>query len=205
MLPRLLFGLLFLVAAATEQSDAQSLLIMDCQGFTRAAQEVKAGSLNRIEVSIAGGVSSNLPHASNIKLVNAVTGESFSAETSGGVAVFENVPPGTFTLESATEGLRMGALWIGPMEVAPALAAGVAIGAGTVGAGAVAGIGVAVAEVSSSGGGGSSFPPAPVPQPPQPPPTIAPPPSCATCNPNARPDPLDDFFGTGRVTLSPSK
>lgn len=180
---------------------AQSLVITDCQGITRAVRQAKPESLNKVEVDVSQATGGPA-NGSDVTLTNSVTGETASVEVTNGKAVFTNLRPGTYSLAVAESNLQIGAIVLAPMGVTTVAGAAIVGGAVVAGGGAAAGAGVAIAdEVDSTDSDDEDpVPPTPVPtQPPSPtPPPVEPTPTQVpdcNCDPDAEPTPIDDFFG----------
>lgn len=213
-------GLLFLLIAPCG-AEAQSLMIFDCQGFTRAIQKVQPNVGSRLELQVQGAESSQ---SAQVTITNNVTGETLSAQTQNGVAVFNNVPPGSFTVGATGANTTLGAVTIAPMTVSTAAAA-TALGTTTVvGGGAAAGgtivvddtLNLGITSPTNQGDAppdtttpGGEDPATPVDQSPETPPAELPPTTsnpgnggsdqeCTTCDPLEDPPDLsqEDFFGT---------
>ena len=171
--------------ATSSNALAQSILINDCLGFTRATRQVAPGESSKVqvEVSTQSGTASN---GSELKLTNAVSGENYSAQSANGMATFERVPSGVYTLSASDSTLKVGGVWLGATAPSVALATGAALLTGGAAAGGVAGIAVAVDNATGGSPGGVPTP-APTASP-----TATP---CPVCNPDIEPTPIDDFFG----------
>lgn len=193
-----LLGALFIA----QKTSAQSIVISDCKGFTRAAHEVEPDSLSRVETNITESNGSPVSEE-KVTLTNSVTGEVLSATTVKGWATFENVNPGRFVLNIASPDKRLETVIIGPMGVGTtkAVAAVGVVGLLAGGGGVVVGDLTGVTRITNLRGGGGGDEPAPLPTPgaPRPTPTPTPQPTptpiCDDCDPEARPTPIDDFFG----------
>ncbi|MCO6429587.1 MAG: carboxypeptidase regulatory-like domain-containing protein [Deltaproteobacteria bacterium] len=186
---------------------AQSIIIQDCNGFTRGVKSADPSGANKVEVSVsdAGGAPAD---GSQVTLTNSVTGESITTVAQNGVAVFENVAPGMFTVTTASDALVVGTIGVGSMGAGIAASTGAAI----VGGGAIAGTGavavpLAVEVVESDEDDEPEATPTPAPtatpQPPAPTPqpTPEPTPDDCNCDPNAEPTPIDDFFQANQDNL----
>ena len=193
----LFFFAAFLFAAFRVQ--AQSIIVNDCQGFTRATKQVQPGETNSVgvQVSAASGAAAD---GTTLQLTNVVSSQVFTANVTGGAALFENVGPGVYALSAPSSGLGIGAITIGTGGML--LAGSGALSGGTLLLGGAAAGGVAAGVVAASGGfsGGSSHSPTPTPTPlptptpgPRPRPTATP---CPVCNPNAAPTPINNFFNS---------
>lgn len=150
---RYLLPLLILVTGSTPAtSGADDLVIVDTNGFTRAAQQVSGSGRIQFEVSAAGGGS---VEGATVLLTNATSGETLMTTVINGVAVFEGVSPGVWTVSSAAPGLTFTSISIGGTA---GLAAGVGPGLGPVAAGVLAtgAVGIAVAEALDDDGSGST-------------------------------------------------
>ncbi len=180
------------------------LRIVDCQGFTRAVQQVDPGQVSRVEVSVP----SHPDTPTEVQLSNVGNNFSQVAMTNNGMAVFSNVPPGTFEIAVAGTGAELGAIAVGTVAFEAGVTTAVGIASGIVAGGAVTGAVIGTTEIVDSGGSsGSSPPPVPTRPPSTPAPTPAPPADCAVCDPDAEPPALDqeDFFPEAQtLKLSPS-
>lgn len=175
---------------------AQSLVILDCQGITRAIHETRGAQFNRVEVQVSepsGAANSG----SQVQLTNNVTGDVYTAQTTSGSAVFEGVPVGNYSMAVTGSNLSVGTITIGSTGLGVAAASGVVAGGAVAGGGAIAG-GVAVADQISND---DEPDPTPTPNPnasPTPEPTTTPiatpTPTPCDCDPDAEPTPVDDFF-----------
>lgn len=210
-------GFLFFLLLPT-LGQAQSLMIFDCQGFTRAIQKVQPNMGSRLELQVQGAESTQ---SAQVTITNNVTGQTLTAQAQNGVAVFENIPPGSFTVGATGANTTLGAVSIAPMTVSTA-AATAAVGTTTVvGGGAAAGGAVVVDDTLNlgitapaneesppqEGEPGSGDPLDPVEPDPETPPVEEPPPTtgedggggseCTTCAPDEDPPSLneEDFFG----------
>lgn len=191
----LTIGLVF----AADSADAQSLVILDCQGITRAIHETRGAQFNRVEVQVSepGGAANS---GSQVQLTNNVTGEVYTTQTTSGSAVFDSVPVGNYSMAVTGSNLSIGTITIGSTGLGIAAASGVLAGSALAGAGVVAG-GVAVADQVNSNNNEPA--PTPTPQPsltptPKPDPSSSPvptpTPTPCDCEPDAEPTPVDDFF-----------
>jgi hypothetical protein len=186
---------LMLSPVTASEVRAQMTVIMDCQGFTRATQTTQPGTLTTVNVqveAIAGGAA----EGAQVTLTNALTGQQFQTTVSSGVASFQSVPAGTFTIQAASETLSMGLIEFAPIGFSPVVAGGV--GAAVIGGGSAGLVGIGVTVADQIDGSNNSAEPTPIPTPPPapqppPPPPLAPD-ECRTCDPDAEPEPLDDFF-----------
>ncbi len=182
-----------LVLSGPAYVSAQSILITDCQGFTRAAQKVKANSLNSVEINVSE-VQSQVAQQVDVTLTNTATGQSVTSAAQNGVVVFKDVAPGAFTVTSSASGVGITSVAVLPAGLTTIAASGVIAGAAAVGGGVTTGVVIATDEVVNQIDGKSDSP-APTPTA-EPSPTPLPPvptPDC-NCDPSAEPDPIDDFF-----------
>lgn len=189
---QLIFFISVLLLGAPQFVLAQSIVINDCLGFTRAVRQTTPGEPSnvRVEVSSQSGPAAN---GSEVKLTNAVSGETYSTQSVNGIVTFERVPSGVYTLSAADSGLKVGAVWLGATAPSVLLATGAAVLTGGAAAGGVAGLTVAVNNATS---GNSEDPPIL----PTPAPTATP---CPVCNPDAEPTPIDNFFGDKKAQQQP--
>lgn len=179
---------------------AQALVIADCQGFTRATRSAQPGTTNRVEVQV-----NNAPDGSRVSLTNAANGSVTESVAMNGVAVFEQVPPGVFTISTVQPGVTLGAITISGVGAATTFTA---LTAGVVAAGAGAGaaaVGVVAAadtlNENSNDDGPEDIPTSPTPEPTPQPPVVTPTPvptvpqddGCPACDPDAEPPVLDPF------------
>lgn len=181
-----------------------ALRIVDCQGFTRATQQIDPGQVSRVEVSIP----SNPVGSIEVQLKQVGTDFVQRAVSQNGIAIFENIPPGTFEISAAGSGVELGAITVGSMAFEAGVTTAVGIASGITTGGAVAGAAIGTTEiVNPSGSSNGNTSPTPTPLPTPPPPTPTPPVDCAVCDPDDEPPPLnqDDFFPKSQqVELSPS-
>lgn len=196
--------LALILGANISSAFAQSLLVTDCQGFTRAARSVKPNSLNRVEINVSD-VSGNPIDNVQVTLTNSATGEVSTATAKSGIAVFENVAPGAFSVSSSAAGVSFSTIAIAPGALSTLAATGVVAGGAVVSGGAATGVVVGATDVVNSATNNDSEPePTPTPLPPTPIPTIAPTPTIdCQCNPDAEPTPIDDFFKNQATTPTP--
>jgi len=126
---------------------AQGLLITDCQGFTRVAKALNPGKAAKLEVSVsnAGGTSTN---GVQVSLTNSATGEVSTAVAKNGVAVFDNVTRGVFTLSTEASGVSIGSVSVAGASVSAGVATGVGIGTVIGGGGAVVAGGTEVVDTT---------------------------------------------------------
>ncbi len=198
----LVYYIFVLVLIAPALSRAQSILITDCQGFTRVAQKVKANSLNNIEVQVSNSAQQATEQV-QVTLTNSVTGQSVTASAQNGVAVFQNIAPGSFSVTSSAAGVSFASITVAPVALSTVAAVGVVTGGAVVGGGAATGIVIGTTEIVDQVQNKNSEPePTPTPLPPTPTPQATPTPDCA-CDPNAEPEPIDDFFNKAVPTPSP--
>lgn len=125
------------------------LTILDTSGFTRAAESVDG--LGNVEFSVIGsdGV---VTEGASITLSNAATGETLTAVVSNGVAAFESIAPGTWTVASATTGVTFTNVAVSSVALAAGAGGGIALGA----AGLAAAAGGTAAIVAATDTGNSS-------------------------------------------------
>jgi hypothetical protein len=184
-----------------------TLRIVDCQGFTRAMQSAEPGQLSRVEVS----VSSQSPEPVEVELKQVGNNFSQRVVSQNGLAVFENVPPGTFEISVSDSAAEVGAIAIGASTFGTMATSAVGVGAAVAVAGGATGAVVGLSEVIDSLESNNSPDSTPTPAPPSPPPPVDPTPipsdDCAVCDPDTEPPPLDqdDFFpAQSTQQLSPS-
>lgn len=132
------------------------LILTDCQGFTRAVQNVDPGSLNDVQVSVNDAAGNPLDGV-EVQLTNSVTGEVITVLSQNGVATFQGVGTGTFSISSTAAGATVGTVSITTTAVATGLALIAVTTAAVLGGAATTGIVVGVDEATKSGssGGGS--------------------------------------------------
>jgi hypothetical protein len=134
------------------------LRIRDAEGVTRAAGEVSSTGALEFNVTTLQGMPSD---GEEISLFNTQTGDTLATVSSNGLARFESVPAGTWTVTSASDQVVFAGIMVmdeaaaglglasaGAMGLSGTGAAAAAVGAGAIGIGAVA---------SAGGGGGSSL------------------------------------------------
>lgn len=201
------------------------LMITDCNGFTRALHRVDPGSLNNVDITVSDALG-NPAEGVEVTLTNSATGETVTAVSQNGVASFNNLAAGSFSMSSPAAGATVGAVSVAPVGVGTATAVGVvgtsaaAAGGGAVGVGEVTGIDI-VDEITNNEPDPTPTPtptPAPTPEPtpeatpiPTPRPTATPPqatprptprprptatPTPCDCDPDATPSPLPPFAPT---------
>ncbi|MBX7144032.1 MAG: carboxypeptidase-like regulatory domain-containing protein [Oligoflexia bacterium] len=184
----------------------QSLLITDCQGFTRAAKSVKPNSLNRIEVNVSD-VSGNPLDNVQVSLTNSATGEVSTVTAKSGVAAFENVAPGAFSVSSSAAGVSFSSIAIAPGALSTLAATGIVAGGAVASGGAATGVVIGATDAVNSVTNNNSDPdptPTPIPPTPTPIPTVEATPTIdCQCNPDAEPTPIDDFFKDKNLTPTP--
>lgn len=206
------------IAFDPASATAQSLVLLDCQGFTRAVSEVNPGTSNSVSISVTG--------EGQVSITNVATGQTITATAQNGVATFPNISGGVFTVSSPST-VSIGAIGIAPTGFGPVVAGSAAVGAGVAGSGAAVGTAGGVTNVvdiatgnnnnndndddNSDGGNGNAtptpsapqptavptstptpLPPTPTPLPPEP--TFTPTPEKCDCDPDARPTPVGTFF-----------
>jgi len=194
--------LAIILGASPASVHAQFLLINDCNGFTRAAENV-TGKPQRVQfdVSSAQGNVSN----ARISLTNDITGEVRFAAAKGGNVTFFDVLPGVYTVATEEQGLTIGAIKFTPMYLLggplSTVVGGLVVGGGV--AGGIIGVN-AIADATDGNPGAEPTP--------EPTPTPAPTDDCTACNPDEEPPPLDEgafnevddnSFATAKI-LSPS-
>lgn len=190
-------------ALAPLEGRAQGLVITDCQGITRAFHETRGTELNKVQIQVseASGAPST---GSPVQLTNNITGQTFTVQTNSGVAVFNGVPAGNYSMVVTGTNLSAGTITVGSTGLGAVAAGGVVAGGVAAGGGAVIGGVAVVDEVESQIAGDSKPTPTPTPTPevtenPAPiqtpiPPTPEPTPTPCDCVPDAEPTPLDNFF-----------
>jgi hypothetical protein len=211
----LLFALVF-TSPVTVYS--QGLVITDCQGITRAIHQTRATELNKVQIQVteSGGVPSN---GASVQLTDNISGQVYTTQTNSGMAVFNGVPVGNYSMVVSGSNLTVGTVTIGSTGLGVVAASGVVAGGVVAGGGAIAGGVVAVDEINTQISGNSNSGPTPTPQPttiPTPNPTAIPStppeatPTPCDCAPDAEPTPLDNFFddkeeikSRSQVALSP--
>ena len=184
---------------------AQSITITDCHGFTRAVKEVSHNVPTRVEVNLTT-TSGSVAEGSTITLTNAVTGKSISTTVHSGVAVFDSVPPGVFSIGVPTgDSIELATISLSGVAFSTGTAATALLGVGALTVGGIAG-GVQIYNHSAGSNGrssgGDTLPPQTPPSAPVPPTT----PNCH-CDPNENPPSIDqnDFFKNKKDLLSPYK
>jgi hypothetical protein len=190
------------------QVSAQSLVVTDCQGFTRASQRVQPHSLNSIEVEVKQASGSTPADGASAKLTNQVTAQIMRTRIGGGRARFENLPPGVYALELEDPNLIIGLIRTSTDPIGILGTSALIVGAG----GALVGSGIGVARIIDSIDGSSSddgaLAPTPVPTPedtPRPAPTRIPiratptPDDCPQCEPGRVPPPLPSAFPSDQL------
>lgn len=203
-------------------AEAQSIAILDCNGFTRALKAVDDGSLNRLELHVTDATGAPSTGA-EVSITNAATGEVSTAVTNNGIAVFKNVAEGAYTL-NAGAGAAVGEVAIGSMTFSTAATTAAAAGAATAAGGTATGVVVGVEEVASTINESNeeepepqptaiptplptAEPPAPTPAPTLPPATPEPTatPDDCDCDPGAKPTPIDpdDFLNPQPTPMRP--
>ncbi len=149
------FAVLTAIMALPQLAHAQ-LVVTDCYGFTRAVQNVDAGSLSNVEVSVNDALGNPL-NGTEVTLTNSVTGEITTVVSQNGVATFSNIAPGTFSVSTAATGASVGTVSVATASVGTVAAAGAVGATAAVGGGAAVGAVAATENVTSgnspSGGG----------------------------------------------------
>jgi len=142
---RLAFLILILSSSWTCRAVAEeSLIIQDTSGFTRAAADVD--HVGNINFELAGASGSPVTGA-EVKLTNALTQESIVVTSDAGVASFQSVPAGTWTVSTTATDVTFTNVAIVD-ALAPA-AAGVGVGTmQAVGIGAAGVTGATAATIS---------------------------------------------------------
>jgi len=198
-----LISMVAVLIGAPMPAAAQSIMINDCQGFTRAVQRVEPGQTNNLNIDVVDAAG-NPADGVNVSLTNTSTGTTTTVSSSKGVATFANLAPGSYTLASAAPGVVLGtvsfttgALILG--SSAPLVVGGVAAGGIAAGSAVAA---VAIADATDGNPAEATPTPTPTPQPTATPaPTRTPPPACDICDPDATPKPLpDDNFDPPRLS-----
>ncbi len=226
-LPKIALSLcLGLVLSATGITNAiayaQSLVVLDCQGFTRAAQKTDPGLKSKVQVKVS---STGTPaDGAHVQLTNVATSDVVSVVSEQGLATFENLPSGTYVLKVAESNLVIETVTVGSMGVGAIAAGGALLGAGLGGGAAVTGVVAGTSDLvdniggnnggtsgnNGNGGEDNSGTPTPAPTVPTAEPTPrapAPTPTpCPACDPEANPPSLDDqndFMAAPGKVLSP--
>jgi hypothetical protein len=180
-------------------ANSQSVVITDCQGITRAIHETRGTEFSKVQVQVseADGVPSN---GTSVELVDNVSGQIYVSQTSAGIAVFDGVAIGNYSLVVKGSNLIVGTVTIGSTGLGLIAASGVVIGAIAGAGGAVIGGVALVDEIDKQTNGNADNQPTPLPTTiPSPRPTSVPnipnpTPTPCNCVPDAEPTPLDDFF-----------
>ncbi|RMG41870.1 MAG: hypothetical protein D6719_07670, partial [Candidatus Dadabacteria bacterium] len=107
----LLLAYLFMPVAVCAQ-----LVITDCQGFTRAVQSVEPGQLSNVEINVTDALG-NPADGIQVQLTNSATGEVTTAVAKNGVATFENLSSGTFSVSSSATGASIGSVSVSTVGV----------------------------------------------------------------------------------------
>ncbi len=192
----IVLAVVFLTAASAQAQ----LVILDCQGITRAIHESRGVQSSRVEVQVSepGGAPNS---GSQVQLTNNVNGKVYSAQSNGGTAVFDSIPPGNYSMAVTGNNLTIGTITIVSTGLGVAAASGVLAGGALAGGGAIAGGAAAVDSISNDSGSDPTptATPTPVPETPATPtpstPTAVPTPTpTCDCDPDAEPTPVDDFF-----------
>jgi hypothetical protein len=170
-----------LLLSGANSLEAQFLVINDCNGFTRAVEQVGDNARN-IELDVSG--SQGNVSGARVSLRNDITGEFRFSAAKGGKVVFAKVPPGIYTIATEQTGLILGAIKFSPLAALGAVGSSV-IGGLVVGGGAVIGVvGVEAIREATDGDPGAAPTPTPNPEPT--------PDDCAVCDPDSSPPPLDE-------------
>lgn len=163
---------------------AQFLVINDCNGFTRAVEQV-GNEVRNVQFDVSGVQGGDVSGA-RISLTNNTTGEVRFAAARGGKVSFGSVSPGIYTVATEEAGLILGAIKFSPLALlgvtGSALVGGAVVGGGITGVV----LGVDAIINATDGDPGSSPIPTPVPTP-EPTPD-----ECSVCDPDASPPPLDE-------------
>jgi len=193
-------SILCLVSVSTTEVHAQFLVINDCNGFTRAFEQVGNDARN-IQFDVSGVQGGDVSGA-RVSLTNNVTGDIRYAAAKSGRVAFSNVLPGAYTVATEATGLIVGAISFSPVPLLGI--AGSTLVGGTVVGGGIVGAILGVDAIIEATDGDPGAPPAPTPTP-----EPTPDDDCAVCDPDASPPPLDESdFADGvsqGATLSPSR
>lgn len=184
-----------------DSSLAQGLVILDCQGITRAVHETPTNELNRVEVEVSDPQGGTI-QGREVELVNNVTGTSFSSTVENNRVVFDGVPAGNYSIVVTGSSMSVGVITIGLSRLGLFASGGLVTGGLLVAGGSIAG-GIEIADRISGGDGGRSPTPLPTPTPSgsstpepapgQPTPAPSPTPTVCDCEPDAEPSPLSPF------------
>ena len=174
-------------------------MITDCQGITRAIHETQGTELSKVQVQVseASGVPSN---GVSVELVDNISGQVYISQTNAGIAVFDGVAIGNYSMVVTGSNLLVGTVTIGSTGLGLIAASGVVIGTVAGAGGAVVGGVTIVEEIDKQTNGNTDNQPTPLPTSiPTPRPTSVPniptaTPTPCDCVPDAEPTPLDDFF-----------
>ena len=144
--------------AVAEETTAGGVNVIDSQGFTRAALDLGSGENASLTVEVvgAGGVSA----AGTTVTLASATGETLTAVVAAnGVATFEGIAAGSWTIASAAPGVTFVSTSLAPVAAGAAVgASAAAVGAGVVGVGGATTL--AVQEANNSGGSSATPTPA---------------------------------------------
>ena len=204
---RLVLAIIFITSLTVASfASAQSLVVLDCQGFTRAAQTTDAGMKSKVEVKLS---SSGAPaDGAHVEITNLANSTVTSVISRNGLAIFENLDAGTYMLKVLESNIVIDTVSLGTMGVGLLGATAALAGGGAAAAGAVVGANDLVDRITGNGGGTDPTPaPTAAPATPTPGGHITPTP-CPACDPDTDAPSLDDeddFFAPTPPPLSPSR
>lgn len=140
------------VGLSTPAIAVEVLTIKDSAGFTRAESSVEETGRIEFDVTTESGAAAN---GSEVTIVNAATGESFTTYATEGKAIFDAIPPGVYTVSSPDLGLTFTTVTIGEGSAALGGTLGgsflggvtsTTVVGGALGAAAIAGGAIAISE-----------------------------------------------------------
>lgn len=134
---------------------AEVLTVKDSSGFVRAEGSIEENGRLEFDVTTESGA---LADGSEVTIVNATTGESFTTYATQGKAVFDAIPAGVYTVSSPDLGLTFTTVTIseGSAALGGSLTGGIfgasstTVVGGALGATAVAGGAIAISESNSN-------------------------------------------------------
>ena len=118
---------------------AASLVVTDCQGATRAVEDITSGSSRTVELSMTDTEGAAVADGATLTLTNSSTGKKIIGSAKNGLISFDNVVAGTWTACPASQDavLKKVALVSTP-TLASDTTDGLILGTGIVGAGIAA-------------------------------------------------------------------
>lgn len=133
----------------------ETLTIKDSAGFVRAEGNIEENGKIEFDVTTESGSPAD---GSEVTIVNATTGESFTTYATQGKAIFDGIPAGVYTVSSPDLGLTFATVTIseGSAALGGSITGGIfgasssTVVGGTLGAAAIAGGAIAISESDSN-------------------------------------------------------